>query len=54
MRKLRYFVVLLAVFSTLSTIVVIMAACGNSYKETKRLSRLERQRLAKEDSAALK
>ena len=31
-----------------------MAACGNSYKETKRLSRLERQRLAKEDSAALK
>lgn len=54
MRKLRYFVVLLAVFSTLSTIVVIMVACGNSYKETKRLSRLERQRLANEDSAALK
>ena len=54
MRKLRYFVVLLAVFSTLSTIVVIMVACGDSYKETKRLSRLERQRLAKEDSAALK
>ena len=34
--------------------VVFMSACGNSYQETKRLSRLERQRLAKEDSAALK
>ena len=34
--------------------VAFMSACGNSYQETKRLSRLERQRLAKEDSAALK
>ena len=36
------------------TAVAFMSACGNSYQETKRLSRLERQRLAKEDSAALK
>lgn len=34
--------------------VAFMSACGKSYQETKRLSRLERQRLAKEDSAALK
>ena len=34
--------------------VAFMSACGNSYQETKRLSRLERQRLAKKDSAALK
>ena len=34
--------------------VAFMSACGNSYQETKRLSRLERQRLAKEYSAALK
>ena len=34
--------------------VAFMSACGNSYQESKRLSRLERQRLAKEDSAALK
>ena len=34
--------------------VAFMSACGNSYQETKLLSRLERQRLAKEDSAALK
>lgn len=34
--------------------VAFMSACGNSYQETKRLSRLERQRLTKEDSAALK
>lgn len=34
--------------------VAFMSACGNSYQETKRLSRLERKRLAKEDSAALK
>lgn len=34
--------------------VAFMSACGNSYHESKRLSRLERQRLAKEDSAALK
>ena len=34
--------------------VAFMSACGNSYQESKRLSRLERQRLAKKDSAALK
>ena len=47
MRKLRYFAFLLAGMT-------LMAACGDSYQETKRLSRLERMRLAKEDSAALK
>lgn len=47
MRKMTYFAVFMAT-------VAFMSACGNSYQETKRLSRLERQRLAKEDSAALK
>lgn len=46
-RKLRYFAVILAG-------VTLIASCGVSYKESKRLSRLERMRLAKEDSAALK
>ena len=47
MRNMTYFAVFMAA-------VAFMSACGNSYQETKRLSRLERQRLAKEDSAALK
>ena len=47
MRKMTYFAVFMAA-------VAFMSACGNSYQESKRLSRLERQRLAKEDSAALK
>lgn len=34
--------------------IVLLAACGQSYEEQKRLSRLERIRLMKEDSAALK
>lgn len=34
--------------------VVVLAACGQSYEETKRKSKAERIRLAKEDSAALK
>lgn len=46
-RKLRYFVAILAGMT-------LIASCGVSYKESKRLSRLERIRLAKEDSAALK
>lgn len=46
-RKLRYFALILAG-------VTLIASCGVSYKESKRLSRLERARLAKEDSAALK
>ena len=33
---------------------VLVAACGNSYEEQKRLTRAERIRLAKEDSMALK
>ena len=47
MRKLTYLAVIIAGMA-------IWASCGKSYQETKRLSRLERQRLAKEDSAALK
>lgn len=35
-------------------VIVILAACGQSYEETKRQSKAERMRLAKEDSAALK
>ncbi|MGN0282890.1 MAG: ABC transporter substrate-binding protein [Prevotella sp.] len=38
----------------LSILMLLAVACGQSYEETKRLSRLERQRKAKEDSAALK
>ena len=47
MRKLKYFAVILAGMT-------LVASCGNSYQEQKRLSRMERIRLAKEDSAALK
>lgn len=38
----------------ISIVMMLVGACGQSYDETKRLSRLERQRLAREDSAALK
>ena len=38
----------------LSIILVLAAACGHSYEETKRILRLERQRQQKADSAALK
>lgn len=38
----------------LSIILVLAAACGQSYEETKRILRLERQRQQKADSAALK
>lgn len=34
--------------------ILLLAACGQSYEETKRKTRAERIRLAKEDSAALK
>ena len=47
MRKLVYFAVILAGMTQ-------MASCGKSYQEQKRLSRMEKIRLAKEDSAALK
>ncbi|MBQ8988869.1 MAG: ABC transporter substrate-binding protein [Prevotella sp.] len=42
---------------TICTVVVgllILAGCGQSYEETKRLSREQQKRLAREDSAALK
>lgn len=38
----------------LCLIILVAGACGQSYEETKRLSRLERQRQMREDSAALK
>lgn len=38
----------------LSLVLLMAAACGQSYEETKRLTRLERQRQMQEDSAALK
>ena len=38
----------------LAIILMLAAACGQSYEETKRISRLERQRQLKADSAALK
>lgn len=44
MKKLFYFSILLA----------MAVSCGQSYEETKRLTRLERQRLLRADSAALK
>ena len=34
--------------------IVLLSGCGQSYEETKRLSREQRLRLAREDSAALK
>ena len=38
----------------LCLIILMAGACGQSYEETKRLSRIERQRQMREDSAALK
>ena len=39
---------------TLMIAVVLLAACGQSYEETKRLNRKQRQEMARKDSAALK
>ena len=47
MRKLTYLAVILAGMT-------LVVSCGNSYQEQKRLSRMEKIKLAKEDSAALK
>ena len=44
MKRILYFVVA----------VVVLASCGESYEEQQRVSRAERVRLAREDSAALK
>lgn len=38
----------------ISIVALLLSACGQSYQEQKRLSRLERQKQLKEDSAALK
>ena len=39
---------------TLMIAVVLLAACGQSYEETKRLNRKQHQEMARKDSAALK
>lgn len=36
------------------TLLILAMSCGKSYEERKRLNRIERQRLAREDSAAFK
>lgn len=41
---------MITIMLTASTIM----ACGHSYQQTKELSRMERKRLAREDSMALK
>ena len=42
------------IFTIVVTGLLILAGCGQSYEETKRLSREQRLKLAREDSAALK
>ena len=42
------------IFTIVLTGLLILAGCGQSYEETKRLSREQRLKLAREDSAALK
>ena len=39
---------------TIAIIACLLAACGQSYEETKRISRQQRRELARKDSAALK
>jgi NitT/TauT family transport system substrate-binding protein len=42
------------IFSIVVTGMLILTSCGQSYEETKRLSREQRLKMAREDSAALK
>jgi NitT/TauT family transport system substrate-binding protein len=42
------------IFTFVVTGLLILAGCGQSYEETKRLTRAQRLKLAREDSAALK
>ena len=50
MNKMKY----TRVFAIVMTGLLVLAGCGQSYEETKRLSREQRKKLAREDSAALK
>ncbi len=42
------------IFTIVLTGLLVLAGCGQSYEETKRLSKEQRKKLAREDSAALK
>ena len=48
--KMKY----IRIFTIVVTGLLMLASCGQSYEETKRLSREQRLKLAREDSAALK
>lgn len=50
MNKMKY----TKIFIIVMTGLLVLAGCGQSYEETKRLSREQRKKLAREDSAALK
>ena len=50
MNKMKY----TKIFIIVMTGLLVLAGCGQSYEETKRLSREHRKKLAREDSAALK
>lgn len=50
MNKMKY----TRIFAIVMTGLLVLAGCGQSYEETKRLSREQRKKLAREDSAALK
>ena len=48
--KMKY----IRIFTIVMTGLLMLASCGQSYEETKRLTREQRLKLAREDSAALK
>ena len=50
MNKMKY----TKIFTIVMTGLLVLAGCGQSYEETKRLSREQWKKLAREDSAALK
>ena len=50
MNKMKY----TRIFTIVLTGLLVLAGCGQSYEETKRLSKEQRKKLAREDSAALK
>ena len=50
MNKMKY----TRIFAIVMTGLLVLAGCGQSYEETKRLSREQRKKLVREDSAALK
>ena len=50
MNKMKY----TRIFAIVMTGLLVLAGCGQSYEETKRLSREQRKKIVREDSAALK